>query len=184
MNTKLWDIYKKFVYIGTILIGGGYVILPILKKEVIENKNWITEEELIDYYAISQSLPGLIAANISIFIGYKLKGVIGAFIATLGIITTPFISICILSSIISQIANYPTFKAILWGISIGVIILVLSSIKELWNQAIIDKFAFFMFVCFVIGILKFNISPSTIILVSILIGILYKFITSNKEDNK
>ena len=72
MKIRLWEIYKVFVKIGMILIGGGYVILPILKDEIIKSKNWITEDELVDYYAISQSLPGLIAANISISdISYK-----------------------------------------------------------------------------------------------------------------
>ena len=173
---KLWDIYKTFVKVGTILIGGGYVILPILKNEIIDNKNWITENELIDYYAISQSLPGLIAANISIFVGYKLRGKIGALMSTLGIITAPFICINILATIMAHIINFPALKGVLWGVSIGVIVLILSSILELWKKAITDKFTFIMFLVFLIAILKFNISPTPIILFSIIIGICYNSI--------
>ena len=115
MNIRLWEIYKVFVKIGMILIGGGYVILPILKDEIIKSKNWITEDELVDYYAISQSLPGLIAANISIFVGYKLRGKLGAIMATLGMITSPFLCILAISSLVAKISQMPTVKSILWG---------------------------------------------------------------------
>ena len=71
---RLVNIFLTFLKVGIILLGGGYVILPILQSEIVEKKNWLTSEELIDYYAISQSLPGLIAINISIFVGYKVRG--------------------------------------------------------------------------------------------------------------
>ena len=171
---RLWDLYITFFKIGAILIGGGYVILPILKKEIIDNKNWITEEQLVDYYAISQSLPGLIAANISIFVGYKLKGKIGAIISTLGIITAPFICINVIAIVMAQIINSPAFKGILWGVSIGVIVLIIASIQELWKKAITDKFTLIIFLFFLIAILKFNIAPTPIIISSIIIGIFYK----------
>ena len=74
---SLVNIFLTFLKVGIILLGGGYVILPILQSEIVEKKNWLTSEELIDYYAISQSLPGLIAINISIFVGYKVRGKFG-----------------------------------------------------------------------------------------------------------
>ncbi len=180
MKISLWDIYKVFTKIGLILIGGGYVILPILKKEVVEDRNWITEDELVDYYAISQSLPGIIAANISIFVGYKLRGKFGALAATIGIITAPFICIASISSIIAQIINWPLTKSILWGVEFGVIILIISSVQELWNKAIPDKFSFLVFLSFLVAILKFKISPTPIILASIVIGIAYNCFISKR----
>lgn len=176
MKVSLLEIFKKFTHIGMILIGGGYVILPILKDEVVKKDNWITEDELVDYYAISQSLPGLIAANISIFIGYKLRGKLGALVATLGLITTPFICISLIAGILSQISDSIILKSILWGVSIGVIILIISSVQELWNKAITDKFSLLIFICFVLAILKFDISPAPVIISSIFIGITYKSI--------
>lgn len=182
MKTTLWEIYKKFVKIGTILVGGGYVILPILKDEIIKDKKWISEDELVDYYAISQSLPGLIAANISIFIGYKLKGKLGAIAATAGIITTPFICIACLASILTQMSHFPIFKNILWGVGFGVIILIISSVQELWNKAITDKFTLLMFFIFLFAILKWGIPPTPIILSSIFIGICYKLVLRKRGE--
>jgi len=182
MKITLWELYRKFVKIGAILIGGGYVILPILKKEVVETKQWITEDELIDFYAISQSLPGLIAANISIFIGYKLKGIFGALASILGILTTPFICIASISSILSQFSENIYVKGIFWGIGIGVIILLISSLQELWKKSIVDKFALLMFLVFLYLILKLNITPAQVILSSIIIGILYHFLKQKRGN--
>ena len=184
MRTSLWDIYKVFTKIGAILIGGGYVILPILKEEVVENNNWITDNELVDYYAISQSLPGIIAANISIFVGYKLRGKWGALVSTIGIITAPFICIACISSIISQVINFPITKSILWGVEFGVIILIISSVQELWSKAIPDKFSFFIFFVFLLSILKFKIPPTPIILSSIVIGIAFNYIISKRGSER
>ena len=87
MNTKmsLLRLFLLFVKIGAILLGGGYVILPVMKAEFVEKNKLISEDDLIDYFAISQSLPGIIAANISIFVGYKLRRTIGAIIAVIGV---------------------------------------------------------------------------------------------------
>ncbi len=182
MKISLWDIYKVFTKIGLILIGGGYVILPILKKEVIEDRNWITEDELVDYYAISQSLPGIIAANISIFVGYKLRGKFGALVATIGIITAPFICIASISSIIAQIIDWTPTKSILWGVEFGVIILIISSVQELWKKAIPDKFSLFIFLIFLAVILKFHVPPTPIIISSIIIGIAYNYIIRKRGN--
>lgn len=184
MNIRLWEIYKVFVKIGIILIGGGYVILPILKDEIIKSRNWITEDELVDYYAISQSLPGLIAANISIFIGYKLRGKLGAIMATLGMITAPFLCIIAIASIVSKISQMPTIKSILWGVGFGVIILIISSVKEMWGKSITDKFSFGMFCLFLIAILKWNIAPAPIIISAMIIGIAYQFVKLKIGENK
>jgi len=94
MKIKLWDIFKVFTKIGLILIGGGYVIIPLLKDELIDKRNWITEKELVDYFALSHTLPGLIAGNIAIFIGYKLRGKWGGLMAMLGISTGNYAYYC------------------------------------------------------------------------------------------
>ena len=93
MKISLWQIYYRFMIIGIQLLGGGYVIIPLMKKAFIEDRQWMSEEELTDFYAISQSIPGIIAANISTFTGYKLRGKSGAAAAVLGIATSPIIAI-------------------------------------------------------------------------------------------
>lgn len=94
MEKTFWNIYKTFFKVGTLLLGGGYVILPLLQSELIEKRNWIDNEELCEFYALSQSIPGLIAANVSIFVGYKLKRTYGALAAISGMVTPAFFVYC------------------------------------------------------------------------------------------
>ena len=74
MEKSFYTIFKTFFKVGTLLLGGGYVILPLLQSELVDKKHWLNEDELFEYYALSQSVPGIIAANTSIFTGYKLNG--------------------------------------------------------------------------------------------------------------
>ena len=90
MQKSFWHIYKTFFKIGALLLGGGYVILPLLQSELSEKKDWVTPDEIIEYYALSQSLPGIIAINISIFAGYGMLGLRGAIAAILGVVTPSF----------------------------------------------------------------------------------------------
>ena len=99
---ELLDMFLMFARIGGFTFGGGYAMLPILQKEVVEQKHWATEEELMDYYAIGQCTPGIIAINTATFIGYKIKGLPGAIVATLGVIAPSLVIITIIAAFISN----------------------------------------------------------------------------------
>ena len=124
MEKNLYNIYKTFFKVGALLLGGGYVILPLLQSELVQKKGWITNDEVAEYYALSQSIPGLIAANISIFTGYKLMGVSGALSAIAGVITPAFLAIVILARVLEEIIKYDFVQGIFWGVSIGVLVLI------------------------------------------------------------
>ena len=181
MKISLAKLFLIFVKIGTILLGGGYVILPILRAEFVEKYKLITEEELVEYFAISQSLPGIIAANISIFVGYKLHRTLGAIIACLGINFSPFLCIVLLATVISAFVNEPAMQGLFWGIGIGVLVLLISAIKEMWTKSITDWFSFLIFTIALITLLKTSISPAIIIIISAIAGIVYKTITRKGE---
>ena len=100
MKVSLKDIYKEFFWLGVQLLGGGYVIVPLIQQSIIDKRNWITNEELTNFYALGQSIPGIIAANVSAFVGYKLRNKRGAAVALLGIITSPIIAILLVATII------------------------------------------------------------------------------------
>ncbi len=184
MEKTLWNIYKTFFKVGTLLLGGGYVILPLLQSELVEKKNWISSDEVAEYYALSQSIPGLIAANISIFTGYKLAGIKGAITAVSGIITPAFLSIVILAKVLEEIIKYDFVKGIFWGVGIGVIILLYLAVKEIWNKSIVDKYSFFVFLTVFIASLVFKISPAILVILAVISGIILQILKDrhSKKD--
>ena len=137
---SLLKLYFIFVKIGAILLGGGYVILPILLSEFSEKRSLVSKDEIIDYFALSQSLPGIIAANISMFVGYKLAGKTGSLLGMLGIITVPFFVIIALASILGLFVENTYIQSILWGVGIAVIALILLTIREIWQNSKRDLF--------------------------------------------
>ena len=179
---KLYEIFIAFLYSGLILLGGGYIILPILQSELVEKRNWLTSEELTDYYAVSQSLPGLIAINISILVGYKLKGKLGALAGVLGITFFAFWAIVLLASVISKLTGNPYVQGAFWGIEIAVVILIISAVREMWSKAIKDNGALILFFIALGAMILTNISPAFIIIVSVFTGIFWKLIERGRKQ--
>lgn len=178
---SLLNLFLIFVKIGAILLGGGYVILPILMSEFVEKRNLINHEELVDYFALSQSLPGIIAANISMFIGYKLRGKIGAVIAMLGIIFVPFLCITLLASVLGIFTENEYLQGALWGVGIAVIAMILLTIRELWQKSQKDNYFYWVFLLALATLVFANLSPIKTILLYTLLGMVYKRFTTPKE---
>ncbi len=150
--------------------------MPLIQQSIIDKHHWITNEELTDFYAISQSIPGIIAANISAFVGYKLRGKSGAATALLGIITSPIISILIVALIVDFLLKISFIQSIFWGVSVAVIILVYLTIKEMWKNSLTDLVTWIIFLgCFTASFF-FKFSPVLAILGSIVVGVSYKLI--------
>lgn len=178
---SLIKLFLLFTKIGAILLGGGYVILPILISECVEKRKLINQDELVDYFALSQSLPGIIAANISMFIGYKLRGKLGAIIAMLGIIFVPFWCIVLLASILNNLASNSYFQNALWGIGIAVIALILLTVREIWQKSNRDLYFYAIFLSALITLVVFDLSPIKTIIIFTILGVLYKTLTTPKE---
>lgn len=171
---SLLKLFLIFVKIGAILLGGGYVILPILVNEFVEKRALVKDDEVVDYYALSQSLPGIIAANISMFIGYKLRGKFGAIVAMLGIIFVPFVCIVLLASFLGMATENIYVKSILWGVGIAVLALIILTIREIWNKSSRSVFFYLIFALSLILLLGFKFSPIVTILIASAVGVLYK----------
>lgn len=186
MEKTLWNIYKTFFKVGTLLLGGGYVILPLLQSELVKKKKWISMEEVTEYYALSQSIPGLIAANISIFTGYKLAGIKGAITAVSGVVTPAFLSIVILAKVLEAIIKFDFVKGIFWGVGIGVIVLLYLAVKEIWNKSVVDKYSFFVFLTVFIASLVFKVSPAILVILAIVSGIILQILKDKQatKENK
>ena len=178
---SLLKLYLIFVKIGAILLGGGYVILPILQSELCEKRKLINEAELIDFYALSQSMPGIIAANISMFTGYKLRGKFGAIVAMLGIITVPFFIIVLLASVLNFLAGNIYVSGAFRGVGIAVIALILLTTKEVWQKSQRSMFFYLIFTVSLLLLLLFKLSPVIVIIVMTLFGVILKRISNRRE---
>lgn len=135
----LLDLYITFFILGATSFGGGYAMLPALQRTVAQKKGWATEEELVDYFAIGQCTPGIIAVNVSTFVGMKYKGVMGAITATLGLVSPCIIIIGIISTIFRSISSSLFFTHGFNGIKACVAVLIGGSAYTLMQKAIIDK---------------------------------------------
>lgn len=171
MEITLYQIFKTFFKVGTMLLGGGYVILPLLQSELVERKGWISDEDLCEYFALGQSIPGIIAANVSIFVGYKLKRTVGALAAISGIVLPAFLAIVIIAKILEEIVNIRFIQSIFWGVGIGVLMLLFLAVKEIWRKSVVDKFTCFVFFLVFIMSSCFKVSPAFLIILAIFIGL-------------
>ena len=171
---SLFQLYLIFLKIGAILLGGGYVILPILTSELSEKRKLLSEDELVEFFALAQALPGIVAANISMFTGYRLRGKFGAVSAMLGVVTVPFISIILIAEFLNAVTENNLVQGALSGVEIAVIALILLTVKEMWQKTETDRFFYIIFFLSLIGLLFFKLSPITTIVCFTLFGIGYK----------
>lgn len=184
MEKSFYSIFKTFFKVGTLLLGGGYVILPLLTSELVDKKHWITSGELCEFYALGASLPGIIAANTAIFTGRKLLGRKGAIAATIGIVMPAFLAIVLLASILSEIVNKPTVQHIFWGVGIGVIVLLFLAVKEMWKKCVVDKFSVVVYaICLILAFLRL-IPLSLIVILALISGIIFQRFEDKKNAQK
>lgn len=180
---SLLKLFLIFVKIGAILLGGGYVILPIMQSEFAEKRELVSKDELIKYFALAQSLPGIVAANMTMFIGYKLKGRLGAISAMIGVIFVPFWCIILLASILNMFAGNSYVQGVFWGVGIAVTALILLTIREMWQNSKKDWFFYVILFGALTALFFFKLSPIQTILVFVAIGVLIKTF-QKKEVNK
>lgn len=189
METKkisLWQLFCACAKVGLILLGGGYVILPVMQSEFVDKRGWITYDELVEYYALSQSLPGLIAINTSIFVGYKIRGKFGALTSIIGLVFYAFWMIVCLASILTKLTTNSYVQGLLWGVGVAVIVLIIASVREMWGKSMTSKFAYLVYMFALILMLALKLSPALTIIVTVVVGLIYKTLEKKrgeKNDN-
>lgn len=185
---NLLNLYFSFAKIGTFTIGGGLAMMPMMQAELIEKRKWITDEELIDYYAVGQSTPGIVAVNVATFVGYKQMGIIGGIFATLGMVTPSLVIIMILAGLINSINDYPVVKKALKGINVAVAALLTSTIINFMKKTI-KKFtnAIFMMISFLL-VFVLKLPSFWIIIFALFIGVVLTYLEKKRvcaaEDSK
>ena len=171
---ELFDMFLTFTRIGGLTFGGGYAMLPMLQKEVVENKKWAENEELMDYYAIGQCLPGMIAVNTAVFVGQKRRGTAGGFACALGVVFPSLVVITIIAAFITGFSDLPAVRNAFAGIEVCVCVLIYNAVAKLWKKAVVDKKTLAIFVLVFTGATFANISPVLYVLSAAVIGILLK----------
>lgn len=170
----LLKLFAVFAKVGVMTFGGGYAMIPILQREVVEKQNWASEEELMDYFAIGQCTPGIIAVNTATFIGQKNKGVLGGIFATLGLVFPSLVIISLLAGVIEAFSHIVWVQHAFGGIRICVCVLIVNAVIKLFKKAVIDKFSFVVFLTVALAAFFTDLSPVIFVLVAAVLGIVIK----------
>ena len=171
---ELWTMFLAFARIGGLTFGGGYAMLPMLQKEVVEKHGWATEEELMDYYAIGQCTPGIIAVNTATFVGQKRRGDIGGIFATMGMVFPSLVIILTLASIITTVSDLAWVQNAFAGIRACVCVQIFNAVWKLAKKAIVDKWTTGIFGAVLLLSVFTELSPVVFVVLAAAAGILLK----------
>ena len=182
----LLDLYCTFFRIGLFTFGGGYAMLPLLQREIVEKKKWATEEEILDYFAVGQCTPGIIAVNTATFVGFKEKKLSGAIFATLGIVSPSIVIITVIAALLSNFAHIAAVQNAFAGIRVAVCVLILNSVVKLWKKSVVDKLTLGIFLAVFFGsVLLSSVSPVVFVVAAAVLGIVVRvWLRAGKEGDK
>lgn len=183
-KTSLFKLFSTFASIGAITFGGGYAMLPFLEREVVTKNKWASETQILDYYSLSQCTPGIIAVNVSTFIGYKERGIKGAIAATLGIIFPSLLIITIIAAILTNFSDNIYVDRAFSGIRVAVCALILQSIIKLSKKSIIDKVSFLIFILILVALFLFHLSTILIVVIGIVVGLVSSSLLNKSDRSK
>ncbi len=174
MIGKLFELFLTFAKVGVMTFGGGYAMLPILQREIVENRGWATEEELADYFAIGQCTPGVIAVNTATFIGRKKDGIAGAVAATLGVVFPSLVIISLLAGVITAFSELAWVKNAFAGIRVCVCVLIFNSVWKLGRKSVVDKWTAGIFLLVAAGAILTDLPPAAFVLFAGVCGVVLR----------
>ena len=171
---EYWELIRAFFSVGILTFGGGYAMLPMLTREIVEKRHWATSEELLDYYAIAQCTPGIIAVNTATFIGYKVKKTVGSVVATVAVVLPSLIIITLLATVLKAFAGYEAVAHAFAGIRVAVAVLVLSALIKLYKKGVKGALANGIFAAALLAAVLTDISPVLLVLAAVILGIVLR----------
>ena len=184
MFGSLLEIYWKFFKMGAVTFGGGYAMLPILRREIVEKSGWMAEEEILDYYALSQGLPGIIAINVGTFIGYHHKKAPGAVAAALGVVSPSILIITAIAMFLSGFKDNVYVQHALSAISVCVVALILDAVIGMWKKGVKDIWGFIIFAIALALSLFTGISPVLLVIGAAVAGLVIRGVKRASEAGK
>ena len=167
----LLELFIAFARVGVMTFGGGYAMLPSIERESVDKRHWAELDEIMDYYAVGQCTPGVIAVNTATFVGYKLAGVPGGIVATIGVVFPSLIIITAIASVLTAFAEVPAVKSAFAGIRVCVCVLIFNSVVKLYKKAIVDKASFAMFIIVFALAVILDVSPVIFVIMCAFAGI-------------
>ena len=176
----LWKLFCTFAVVGVTTFGGGYAMLPALQREVVDKRHWASDEEIIDWYAIGQCTPGVIAVNTATFVGQKQAGALGGIVATLGVVFPSLVIITIIAAFIQNFAHLPAVQKAFSGIRVCVCVLILNAVVKLCKKSVVDWKAFIIFLVVFAGSVFLDISPVLYVVAAAVAGIVIKELVARK----
>ena len=171
---QLWQLFVTFAIVGVTTFGGGYAMLPALQREVVDKRKWASDEEVMDWYAIGQCTPGVIAVNTATFVGQKQAGVIGGIFATLGVVFPSLVIITIIAAFIQNFAHLAAVQKAFAGIRVCVCVLILNAVVKLWKKSVVDWKTLVIFAAVFAGSVFLSVSPVVYVVIAALAGIAVK----------
>ncbi len=180
---KILNLFLIFMKIGAFTFGGGYAMIPMIQREVVDNKKWISADTILEIVAIAETTPGPIAINAATFVGYKIKGVKGAIAATLGVVLPSFVIITVIALIYTSFAGNKYVERAFWGIRIGVLALLVKAMIIMFIQCrkSIVGYAIMLFAFILVAFFDFNVLA--VIIISAVIGLVNQEIVRSNGKN-
>ncbi len=179
--TMLTDLFFTFMKIGGFTIGGGYAMIPVIQHEIVDVKKWATEEEMTDYFAVSQSLPGVIGINTATCIGKKTAGFAGSIAATLGMVLPSLVIICIIASVFEWFQSLLYVQKAFKGVRAAVVALIFVAVLRMFQGTVKDKFQGSLFALTFIAIFFFNVMPQYMLLFGAICAVFYMKYKKNEK---
>lgn len=176
-------IYKRLFIISAFTFGGGYAMLPMVEKELMEKEGWLTGQQILDDYAMSQTIPGVIGVNCSALMGYRLAGRAGSAAAVLGFISPSVIILSIIAAFLGEVQDLALVQKAFLGLRAGVVALMLNSLIKIMGRSLKTAFCYLLFFLALSSVLLFSFHPVWIILGGGLAGLLLsaRFIKEDAE---
>ncbi len=176
-------LFSSFIKIGAFTFGGGYAMIPLIQKEVVEKRKWITDKEILEIIAIAESTPGPIAVNAATFIGYRTAGFLGACLATMGVVLPSFLIIAAVSFVLRQFESLKAVQYAFQGIRAGVLALILKALVSMYKQCPRSRISYIIAAIAFLFVAAFRINVLIVIMICAVIGLAYSVMAQRREKN-
>jgi chromate transporter len=170
-SKSIWRLFSTFFRIGAFTFGGGYAMIPLIQREAVEKRGWISEEDILEVVAIAESTPGPIAINAATFIGYRVAGVLGSLFATLGVVLPSFAVILLISGVLRQFQHVDAVRYAFVGIRAGILALIVKTFWGMFKKCKKSAFAYAVMLTVFACVVFWDVSVVFLLLLCALLGL-------------